>query len=216
MVSASWPLSATGTTGLGRLGQVFGHDQVEAPAVRCPARCDPGSHRQAVAVHAEVDPGRETTFRAVRIFLRSPPFAPAACWWARITELSTICKASGTAPLSFGASSMIFHGPASVRRRNRQYTLDHFPNSSGRSRRGAPARAIHEMPSRRRRWLAGLRPLGLRTAARNGAQNAHSSSGTRLHAKMTSLAEGILNHASGPMGILLVNRAWILEPEAFQ
>jgi hypothetical protein len=41
------------------LGQVVGHDRIEAQAVRCLARRDLGSHGQARAIDAEVDLGRE-------------------------------------------------------------------------------------------------------------------------------------------------------------
>ena len=75
-----------------------------------------------------------------------------------------------------------------------------------KSIRDCRGRAIQKMPSRKRRWLAGLRPLGLRTAARNGPKNAYSSSDMRLRANMTSLADGILNHASALKGILFVSR----------
>ena len=74
--------------------------------------------------------------------------------------LSITWSACGTAPLSFGASIICSHNPASVQRRNCRSTLDHLSNSSGRSRHGAPIRAIQKIPSRTRRWVVGLRAFG--------------------------------------------------------
>lgn len=47
-------------------------------------------HRLATAFGSEVDPGREAALApAKRLGCRVPPFAPAACWCARTTVLST-------------------------------------------------------------------------------------------------------------------------------
>lgn len=62
----------------GRLGQVVGHDEVEAPIVRRLAGRDLGSHGQACRIDAQMDLGREATSRTAETLARSPPFAPAA------------------------------------------------------------------------------------------------------------------------------------------
>lgn len=45
--------------------------------------------RQPVAVGTQVDLRREAAARAAKRLGQLPPFAPAACWWARTTVLST-------------------------------------------------------------------------------------------------------------------------------
>lgn len=62
----------------GWLRQVVGHHQIIAGVVGILPRRDLGPHREASAVDAEMDLGREATSRTAKSLFRSPPFAPAA------------------------------------------------------------------------------------------------------------------------------------------
>jgi hypothetical protein len=86
-------------------------------------------------------------------------------------------------------SSIRFHRPLAVQRRYCRCTEFQLPSSSGRSRRGAPVRAIQRMASGVRRWSRGGRPRKTAVSMTNGAKNAHSSSLKRPRTKVTSTAE---------------------------
>lgn len=60
------------------LRQVVGHHHIIAGVVGILPRRDLGPHREACAVDAEMDLGREATSRTAKSLFRSPPFAPAA------------------------------------------------------------------------------------------------------------------------------------------
>src|SRR5213076_1338602 len=56
-------------------------------------------HRLATALGAEVDLGAEPAAAAAERFgRRVPPFAPAACWCARMTVPSTKCSSQSSSP----------------------------------------------------------------------------------------------------------------------
>lgn len=84
-----------------------------------------------------------------------PPFAPAACWCARITVRSTLCFSQSIWPWASAcccrASSACCHTPALTHRYNRLATVLHGPEKSGRSLHGAPVRRIQRIPLRIRR-----------------------------------------------------------------
>jgi hypothetical protein len=107
--------------------------------------------RQALTVCAKVDFGRKATTRAAKILVLRPPFAPAAQWCARMMVLSIICKASAPPPPSASACNSTSQIPLSVQRRNCRHTEFQLPSSLGRSRQGAPVRAIQKIASNTRR-----------------------------------------------------------------
>jgi hypothetical protein len=131
---------------------------------------------QALAVGAKVDFGREATARAAKTLVLNPPFAPAAQWCARTMVLSIICKASASPPPSASACNSTSQMPLSVQRRNCRQTEFQLPSSLGRSRQGAPVRAIQNTASSTRRWSRGGRPPEQPRLATNGRKNFHSSS----------------------------------------
>jgi hypothetical protein len=53
--------------------------------------------------------------------------APAACWCARITVLSSICTRSSAKPLSAKAAKTAPNTPRSRQRAKRRQTVFHFP-----------------------------------------------------------------------------------------
>src|SRR5215218_9513276 len=86
------------------------------------APCAPGV--AAVAHHAEMDLGGEAALAAPqRLRFRVPPFAPAACWCARITVPSTKWTPQSSCPAASAccctAASMPSQTPARRQRRKR-------------------------------------------------------------------------------------------------
>ena len=134
------------------------------------------AYGQPLGVGSEMDFGREATSRTTKSLALSPLFKPAAQWCARTMVLSIICKVSAGPPLSARASSITSQTPLAVQRRNCRCTEFHLPSSDGRSRHGAPVRAIQKIASSTRRWSYGGRPPAAPGSARNGLKNAHSSS----------------------------------------
>jgi hypothetical protein len=91
------------------------------------------------------------------LIFASPFLAPAACWCARTMVESMIrYSRSGFSPSS---SKSRFQTPFFAHRRKRLNTLFHLPNSSGKSRHGAPARTSHNTASTNRRLSSPCRPL---------------------------------------------------------
>lgn len=85
-----------------------------------------------------------------------PPFAPVPCWWTRtmVPSMRAYSK-SGSPANSLNRRS---NTPFSSHRRKRLNTEFQFPNAKGRSRHGAPARAIHSTASRKARLSRPDRP----------------------------------------------------------
>lgn len=134
---------------------------------------------QTVRVAADVELGREATSRAPQTRSMIPPLPPAAQWCARMLVLSIICRRSAPPPPSAKASSITSHSPDAVQRRNWRNTEFQLPTSPGKSRHGAPVRAIQKMASSTRRWSrAGLPPSGLADTTK-GSKKDHSSSVSR-------------------------------------
>lgn len=106
---------------------------------------------QAVRVAADVELAREATSRAAKTLAMLPPLPPAAQWCARMLVLSIIRRRSASPPPSAKASSITSHNPDAVQRRNWRNTEFQLPSSAGRSRHGAPVRAIQKMASSTRR-----------------------------------------------------------------
>ena len=134
--------------------------------------------RKTLSVGPKVDFGRKPAARAAKSLVLSPPLAPAAQWCARTIVLSIICSVLPPPP-SARAASIRSHSPLAVQRRNWRCTEFQLPNSSGRSRQGAPVRVIQKMASNVRPWLRGGRPRSGPVSVTNGSKNAHSSSLSR-------------------------------------
>src|SRR5215212_12067689 len=135
--------------------------------------------RLAAALGAEMHLGGEPALAAAeRLLRRVPPFAPAACWCARITVPSTKCSSQSSAPAAsawrWTAARSWSQTPAAVQRRKRVYTLGHGPYRSGRSRHGAPVASFQRMPFTTDRSSLRRRPA-LRGGS-SGPNRAHSAS----------------------------------------
>jgi three-Cys-motif partner protein len=143
-----------------------------AGLVRLPGREDDGQG-QAAGVAAEVQLGREPAARSAQGLTVPPPFAPAACWWARIVVPSSICSRSSAAPLPARAWNTASNTPRSRQRAKRRQTVFRLPYRSGMVRQRAPSRARHRMPSRRRRFSRPGRP---RSVDSSGPTSPHSAS----------------------------------------
>ena len=134
----------------------------------------------ALPLGLEVHLGREAALAAPqRLDFRGPPFAPAACWCARMTLPSTKWTLQSTSPASsacrWTAAKIRSQIPTSRQRQNRLYTVDHGPYRSGRSRHGAPVRSRHRMPLMIRRWSAFGRPRSGCSGGSSGRSRSSSS-----------------------------------------
>ena len=152
-------------------------DQVPEGAglVRLAGREDE-SERQAAGVAAQVQLGGEPAARAAQRLAVLPPLAPAACWWARTTVLSSICTRSSAAPLPARAAKTASSTPRSRQRAKRRQTVFHFPYRAGIARQPAPSRARHKMPSRIGRFSCPGRPGRPRSRGSSGPTSSHSAS----------------------------------------
>ena len=90
-----------------------------------------------------------------------------------MTVASIICRAASHSPLPASDSRITSQTPLSAHRRNCRKIEFQLPNSSGRSRHGAPVRINQKTASSTRRWLCGGRPP---RRIRKGSKYAHSSS----------------------------------------
>lgn len=158
-----------------RIGIVLGHQIAEGGAVMGFTRREDQGERKTLSVGPSMDFGRKATARAAKSLVLSPPLAPAAQWCARIEVLSTIWIAS-LPPPSARASNIRSHKPLVVQRRYCRCAEFQLPNSSGRSRHGAPVRAIQKIAFSVRRWSRGGRPRKGPHSITNGSKNAHSAS----------------------------------------
>src|SRR5215212_10709388 len=149
-------------------------------------------HRLAAALGAEMDLGGEPTLAAAeRLLRRVPPFAPAACWCARITVPSTKCSSQSSAPAAsawrWTAARSWSQTPARVQRRKRVYTVCQGPYRSGRSRQGTPVASFQRMPLSIRRSSCRGRP-GFR-GGNSGSKRAHSVSLNSCRRRILHLQE---------------------------
>ena len=164
-------------------------------------RSEQDRQRLALAIGLEVHLGREATLAAPqRLGFWVPPFAPAACWCARITDPSTKWTLQSTSPAAsawcWTAAKTRSQMPACCHRQNRLYTVDHGPYRSGRSRHGAPVRARHKIPLMIRQWSAFGRPRSGLSAGSNGSSRSHSWSVSSPRCRIPSV-EQIPAHLSG-------------------
>jgi hypothetical protein len=117
------------------------------------ARGEHQGQQLATALRAEVDFGGEPAPAAPEGFLRRvAPFAPAACWCARMMVPSTQWTVQSTCPAAsaraWTAANSRSHTPASRQRPKRLYSVGQGPYRSGTSRQGAPVRSFQRMPLR--------------------------------------------------------------------
>src|SRR6516225_5109849 len=91
----------------------------------------------------------------LRPYIRTPFFAPAACWWSRITVLSSNSHSRSGSRNSWKIRA---HTPLAAQRSKRRQIEFQLPNRSGRSRQGAPVLAIHRTASIKRRLSLAVTP----------------------------------------------------------
>src|SRR5215217_1042085 len=154
--------------------------------------CEHHGQRLAAALGAEMDLGGQPALPpAERLLRRVPPFAPAACWCARITVPSTKCSSQSSAPAAsacrWTAANSRSHTPAWVQRRKRVYTVCHGPYRSGTSRQGAPVASFHRIPLRIRR--SSWRGLPACRGGSSGCSRAHSVSVNSCRRRIPHLPE---------------------------
>jgi hypothetical protein len=111
----------------------------------------------AAAFRPEMDLRREAALAAPERFRRRvPPFAPAACWCARMTVPSTKWTVQSNCPAAsaraWTAANTRSQTPASRQRRKRLYSVGHGPYRAGTSRQGTPVASFQRIPLRMVRW----------------------------------------------------------------
>ncbi len=102
------------------------------------------------------DLGGQPTSGTADGLILSPPFAPVPCWWTRTIVPSMITYSKSGSPDRLLKTRS--NTPLSVHRRKRRQTEFQLPKGSGRSRHGAPVRAIHNTASRKRRLSLAVVP----------------------------------------------------------
>jgi hypothetical protein len=135
----------------------------------------------ALALRAEMDLRREAPLAAPERFRRGvPPFAPAACWWARTTVASTKWTVQSNRPAAsawaWTAANRRSHTPAKRQRRKRLYSVAHGPYRSGTSRQGTPVASFQRIPLRIVRWSRLGRPVAGRSGGSRGTSCSHCRS----------------------------------------
>ena len=120
------------------------------------------------------DLGGQATARTPDRLVLAPPLAPVACWWTRTMVPSTMAYSkSGSPERTVNTRSKT---PFCAQRRKRRNTEFQGPKCSGRSRQGAPTRAIHSTASMKRRLSAPERPGSPGFPGRWGATRSHIES----------------------------------------
>ena len=120
-----------------------------------------------------------------------------------MTVASIICRAASHSPLPASASRITSQTPLSAHRRNCRKIEFQLPNSSGRSRHGAPVRINQNTASSTRRWLCGGRPP---RRIRKGSKYAHSSSVINPRIKAALPQRAALNQFTIPASTDLSTR----------
>jgi len=135
------------------------------------------------------DLGRQAAPRFADGLIVSPPFAPVACRWTLtiVPSMSAYSK-SGASESRWKSRSKT---PFRAHRRKRWKTEFQFPNISGRSRQGAPTRAIQSTPSKKSRLSAADRPGSPTLPGKCGAIRAHWSSLRTRRFKASSILEAM-------------------------
>src|SRR5580704_2333675 len=113
--------------------------------------------RMAARIDRDMNLGAQAAARPPDGLILGPPFAPAACWCARMMVASIMmCSKSGSAAK---ALKRLPQTPFCDHRLKRTNTLFQCPNAGGRSRHGAPVRNIQSTASTNRRLSSPARPL---------------------------------------------------------
>src|SRR3954462_12462436 len=152
----------------------------------------------AKAIHQGDDLDCQTAARATDRLTGGPPLAPVPCWWTRmmVPSISAYSKSGSPDRTLKRRAKTSF----STHRRNRLKIEFQFPNISGRSRQGAPTRAIQSTASRNRRLSAADRPGSPILPGRSGATRSHCVSFRTNRSKAAShweaLQSGVLAHAN--------------------
>lgn len=159
----------------GALLQQLTHNSLLVPLTRREGK----GHQLAAAFGPNVQFGAQSAPTAAEgLSLGTAFFAPAACWWARITVPSTKWTSQSNSPsrsLAACTSAKIRSQTPALRQRwNRLYTVGHLPYRSGRSRQGAPVRSTHRMPLTTSRSSFRGRPRPTRSGS-NGSSFIHCS-----------------------------------------
>jgi hypothetical protein len=156
------------------------------------------AQRIAMRVGYAMDFAREAPARAPERLGLLPPFAPAACWWARTTVASSI-NHSSSAPRESSLSSRC-HSPWRLQREKRVYTLSHGPNASGRSRQGEPTRRRQSIASTMVRFSRAGRALRPRSGGSSGESRSHIAS--------DNIFRGIRSHPLRVRTITMLDRGY--------
>jgi len=134
--------------------------------------------RKAKGVAERIDDavqlGGESAARAAQSLRAVFFWAPAACWWARTAVLSSITSSRSRSPLR--ASKMRSQTPSLAQRAKRTYVVCQLPNSAGRSRQGAPVRAIHNTASKNKRLSLAVAPRSEALPGKRSLIRSHWSS----------------------------------------
>jgi hypothetical protein len=145
-----------------------------------------------------VKPPRErpSAWNRIPVFRRLRSDAPGSwCYRSSATRLDR----QRCAPVP---ANMMSHTPQRHQRRYCRQTEFQLPNSSGRSRHGAPVRQIQRIPSSAWRWLHGGRPPCDEGLVRNGSMSSHSSSVIRPRSTANLPVERLApNHTAPHRGI---------------
>src|SRR5262249_19096656 len=117
-------------------------------------------YRKAQAADGHVQFRGKTATRTAQCFISrrytwTPFFAPAACWWARMTVLSSNSHSRSGSPNSWNTRA---HTPFAPQRSKRLQTEFQLPKRSGRSRHGAPVLPIHRTASMKSRLSLAVTP----------------------------------------------------------
>ena len=135
------------------------------------AWCQHEVHRIPVGIPDQVDFSRETAAGTPDCLDVGPPFAPAACWWARMTVPSTMTHSQSASPRR--ASRTRCQTPLRFHRLKRVKTVFQGPKDSGRSRQGAPVRCFQRMASTIGRLSRRGRPIPPCSLGSSGSSLAH-------------------------------------------
>jgi hypothetical protein len=128
-------------------------------------------HGISVGIPDQVDFGREAAARAPDGLGVGPPFAPAACWWARMTVPSTMTHSQSASPRR--ASRTLCQTPLRFHRLKRVKAVFQGPKDSDRSRQGTPVLCFQRMASTIGRLSRRGRPMPPCSLGSSGSSLAH-------------------------------------------
>src|SRR5437588_3270924 len=181
--------------------------------VHLPARQDE-ANRVAKRVYARADLGAQAAARTPARLIFAPPFAPAACWWAR-TMVESMIRYSKSG-FSTNALKIRSQTPFLAQRRKRWKTLFQLPNSAGRSRHGAPARAIQSTASTNSRLSSPCRPGSPVLPETRCSMRSHCASVSSRRIKIALLSCDLESHSrvsgnprmsTGPRVLVILKKA---------